>query len=395
MKISNQNIFIFRDMKTPKQKQTNFKGWAACPLESIILKPDDSREFKFLIEELKKKCGKYFDIHTLLLDRLIRNNNQLQYDAQGAVVGKSNGIWVQDYGVFTNSRSIKKLMWGKQDWHNYNFSLGDHLKIESQETWLPLEGGNLFFGEKPDGETYAIIGADSFKNIEQHALMDHFSYKCLRERQKNEIVKFLGIKFENLHEISQPDFHIDMAIRPLIYPYVLVGDPDLTMGLAKRKYSNHIYEPDTLYQMDNRRTPTAMNNGYATPDEIVQQLRGFGFNSIKVPGILGHPYEDLNYMNAIVHQDSDGKLVYITNKNNRYKKEYGIDFERIFIDYIKEHVPSIKRIIFIDVDGYMEDMLLGRNGGLHCFSLEHPDFKKMKALSKRQNIPKQHEEQVV
>lgn len=387
MRVSNQisNNTMYSNRSLTKAKPANFQGWAACPLKSITLKPDNSHEFKPLLNELRQKCGKYFDINVLLAGKLERNLDNVVCNPNGDIIDVTNFIWAQDYGIFLNSRKMNVFMYGKHDWKNFNFQLGELSGCHSKETYLPLEGGNCFLGKKPDGAPYAIVGINAFEGITRHALMDEYTYSILLQSRKQDIANELGVKVQNLYIIKQPDFHLDLAIRPLHYPYVLVGDPNLTIDLAKQSYPDTVYQSDAIYRMDKNRIRPSLGQDHATPDETVKQLESFGFKPIKVPGLLGHPYKDLNYMNAIVHQDSDGKLIYVTNRNNSYKTLEGINFERIFVDYLKEHVPSIKRVIFIDAKGFIQQMLYGRDGGIHCLSLERPDFRKWNTLLRKQN----------
>ena len=54
---------------------------------------------------------------------------------------------------------------------------------------------------------------------------------------RQDIASSLGVERNNLHIVPQTNFHLDMDIRPLVYPYVLVGDSDLTLELAKKTYA--------------------------------------------------------------------------------------------------------------------------------------------------------------
>ena len=81
-------------------------------------------------------------------------------------------------------------------------------------------------------------------------------------------------------------------------------------------------------------------------NKIIEKLNKAGFKTIKVPGrIYDTNYikdlgifliHDCNYINANVHVNKDGELVYITNKSN-FDRKIGLTQELIkgFIKKIK------------------------------------------------------------
>ncbi len=230
---------------------------------------------------------------------------------------------------------------------------------------MPIEGGNCFLGKKTSGEYFALIGN---KNL------------CGNDIPF--IAKHLGIKGENVHLIPQPDFHIDLGIRPLNYPYVLLGDRKLTANLILAKY-----KLDNSTKLLIETEGNFLPHDYAGIDKIEHELRQKMFIPIRVPGILGD--NQVNYMNAIVHQESKGDLIYITNdcQPSCYKN---IDINSLFKEYLMKQVPQIKKVEFISGGSnnnsnaygtYMNFALARTGGGIHCMTSERPDFVKWNAMA--------------
>ncbi len=231
--------------------------------------------------------------------------------------------------------------------------------------WEPgfLTGGNTFIGKFPNGEKWLITGQgiyhDNIKNIS----------KCY------------GIKEENIHQIPKPDFHIDLGIRPIGYPDILVNDPEIAeQNLEKLNDGSKEFE-------ELRNTFKAYKEGasitYASTDEICHALEKIGFNPIRVGGVY---YNGINFMNAIVNKHPDGTMGYITNssecKNHIYTK-----LQKVFEDEIRAKVPAITDFYFVQgirrspyrtqiEKTHMLDSLKFYHGGIHCMSLEEPDFDK-------------------
>ena len=209
----------------------------------------------------------------------------------------------------------------------------------------------------------------------------------LESYSKHSIARALGIKEENVYLISQPNFHIDLAIRPLTYPYVLLGDCKLTAELISAQYQSNKLNTLTKLCLDSDGADPLY--GYASIETIEKELIKQDFIPIRVPGLLGPNIA--NYMNAVVHIKPNGDLIYITNdcKPYNYQKD-GININQLFKRYLIEKVPKIKKVEFISggsstkADGsrtYMNSCLARNNGGIHCMTSERPDFVKWNAMA--------------
>lgn len=342
-----------------KPKQVQFKGYFAAPIKELHCQAVNELEMFGMIEELSRKCGKYFNI-LLQFKNGILNLDELKRCSGFRSPSHSfcEVEWGQDNKLFLESDKLLILQ-GKNK-ARLAENLAANLNIEPKRTINTIEGGNCFLGKKPNGENFALVGKDA-----------------LEKSSVESVAENLEVKPENLYAISQPDFHIDLAIRPLAYPYILVGDFNLMNDLVRNKE-----QKKALDKLNSKNR--LKDKYYASSDSTIEELKAFGFVPIKVPGIAGKKLKfdgfDVNFINAIVHQNPDGSLIYITNKPNPdIHKKTGIDFEQIFQDYLKKKVPQIKEVHFIDGSGFISDSLL-YGGGIHCLSSERPDFKKWKEI---------------
>lgn len=364
IKISKQNNYIY-PQNQPKRQE--FKGYFACPLKEVHIQPDFASKNREFLKEMYDKCSKYFDIVVQLPENVIRNFEELKFNAQGGFDCASSFPWGQDNKLFLNNSGETELALLERSHSTaYVPELAKKLGIDLKTIYFNVIGGNCFLGKKENGETVALIGKDAMGrwNGEKNPF---YRYR------KDEIAKSLNMKSKNLHVISQPDFHLDMVLRPLEYPYVLVGDSKLMLDLARK---NNLDKSKmkflTLEHNKHTKNPKKI---YASTDKIIKELKSRGFKPIKVPGLIND--KRLNFMNAIVHKEPNGDLIYITNKTH-IDTETGINFEKMFVDYLKSKVPQIKKVLFIDGDGFIEKGLglHSGGGGIHCRVAELPDFKK-------------------
>ena len=333
--------------KTKPTKQQTFKGYFACPIKEIYIQSDWTVKMYPLVKELKEKCGKYFDVVVQLRNSAIKAENVKNH--LGFIEeSRGKGIWSQDNKLFLESNEL--LILKNHPKATSAEDLAEVLGLKTKDSTENIIGGNCFLGKKQNGENFALIG--------KRAIFNSF-------QDYDSAIRDLKIKAENLHIIPQPDFHIDMVIRPLNYPYVLVGDPNLSKKVvhsnSQKKFLKEINLAKEIY---------IKCRNFATADETAANLEKSGFKPIKVPGIFGK--DKVNFMNAIVHQDTDGKLIYITNKT--HFDGGGIDYEGVFKKYLKKHVPQIKEVIFIDGEGFVNENITKYSGGIHCMTCERPDF---------------------
>ena len=339
--------------QTPKKIQ--FKGWAAAPIKELHIQPGRDASFMPFIHELNNKCKDYFKIVIQLTDGLVSDTKKVKLDNYKQIKGSSELFWGQDNKIFFENNKLGIFAESKDP--ITASMLAEKLRVRTKTILLDTQGGNCFLGKKPNGETYALVGKDALSGTDENTVAQSFD-----------------VKVENLHFISQPNFHIDMVVRPLTYPHVLVGDPKLTAELAKKGLSkNQCKDFDAKYFNE-------ISREYASTNKTVKELKAQGFEPIRVPGLISGR-RGVNFMNAIVHQKPDGNLVYITNKTH-IGKNNGLDLQKIFENDLKSKFPQIDTFIYIDGKGHVQESLTSLFGGTHCMTCERPDFEKWNEILK-------------
>ena len=386
MKITQTNMNNYSHLKS-------FKGYEAMPLKAICLKTnriytEDIVEVASELKEIGEKTGfKVFLQNGIdVITGFKKNIQNLTEDYY---------YWLQDYCTLLDN---KKLLISNgfdyvQESKNALF-LADKLKVapyypqydnprllqlnmcETEDYIFPneLAGGNFFIGKYRDGGKYALVGEN-----------------CKDILSPYQMQKLLNV--DSIYYCPQIDFHIDMGIRPLANRTILVADDNLTLELLEKISQGEAKNNKALKKyIRNFKNSIKRNeklNKKATSAETINALEQQNFKIIRVPGRLysidapkgGKPSLvcDFNFMNAIVHQKKDGKLVYITN-DSIGNEELGIDFNKLFADYIKESCSEIAEVYFIKgKNNFIAQGVKERYGGIHCMTMEVPAFPKKRA----------------
>ncbi len=170
------------------------------------------------------------------------------------------------------------------------------------------DGGNVFIGKKPDGEKYIIIG-----------------YKNLSQKNKEGIAKAYNVPVENVYNIPNQNFHIDMAIRPVGYPAILVNDFDLGWrNINKVMDESDDYARILLNYKDIKKQ---LLKEYYSTNEVCDALSEYGFNPIRIAGVYSR---GINFINAIVNKHPDGTISYITNSSETKPPSIANKLQTIF-----------------------------------------------------------------
>lgn len=354
-----------RIYKNPQgqSKVTSFGGHFAAPIEAIHFQPTKFYNSEALLREMDEKCSKFFAIKAQLADDIV-DVKDLEYK-NGKIKNVENDYdqWGQDNKIIfdRNTVIIPKRFHAYTLPIAYKFAQLAKMRVKKVAIWL--DGGNCFVGKNFDGDNFVLLGKNA-----------------LKETDESKIALEFNIKTENVHIISQPNAHLDMAIRPLNYPYICVGDPYLVPRALREQHisEDKITQVEEILQ-DDRRKYIFYKSTYARPNQTVQELEINGFKTIKIP-CLGNLHS--NHMNAFVHQLDDGGLIYITNKSP-LSNELGINFDAVFENYLKKEVPSVKEVIFIDGDGRIADSINYEGVGIHCMGAEKVNSEKLVELLKK------------
>lgn len=419
-----------------------FGGQGACTVKCLYLHPDEFTLKSTIAQELDaigQKEG--FPVRVQVGNQLYPPS-QLQTVAPDTIEATTR--WMQDGCQFIRKLNHKPGLLLSSTYQDSpttrdGVALGKLLGFRTDSHDLHLEGGNIFIDRDSKGETFALVGRDVYRNQEAYRretllgrMISRFfsgsrgivssNVRC-RDSIQKQLSKLLGIPSQKIFYLSQPDFHLDMSLRPINHPDILVHDGQLSLPFLKeafnasqdesekQKISQLLKETEQLQkspekelfeaelitlerlmektddpkkkklllglyedvQSDQKRSVPK----YASPDKMSSQLKATGLNPVKIPGVFGSLRNRTNYLNAVVHRKANGKLVYITNASplpfldEQFKRYLLTQFPQIEACYFITGGPSM-----LEKERYFIQDCLENRGGIHCLALEQPDYGK-------------------
>lgn len=312
----------------------NFKGYDAAPLKKLYMSSGFD-EFKPEMDNISKKEN--FE--------MCYCNSAESFDQDFKVVlNKDNSTFLNMKSCFyqlgiDDTPEVEK---------EYGLKVNRYYKdMLDDENFI--DGGNCFLGKFENGKKWMLIG--NLSNLGNKLDID-------------EISKEYDVEPQNILFLNQQDYHLDMFIRPIGFPYVLIDDPALNED--KRNLD------PTICMLEKQN---------------VEKLKAFGFKPIE---ISGNKTNGVNFMNAVVNKHPDGSISYITNssetddpKTIEQQKKFEFDLEKALrkAKLKDKNVPKLKNIYFVkgEINGKYNDVMINLMegaGGIHCMTLEHPDFDK-------------------
>lgn len=359
-----------------QKPQCNFKGWDVMPLKGFymqgLIEPVEKRIFREMSEIARKEH----------LDLFVNQNNQSikKTLTKFVVPDKNLSIWAQDRKAFIKSK------WGDTIYVNTNIEdvpkksdfayIGDY-EIQTGKYMPP--GGNYYLGYKENGERWAIVNSTELCKPE--------SFGKFRDCITNEMFcELFEIHPENMFILDVNHTDLDMVIRPIGYPYVLVNDYSETMKNIEKLRKKFPHSVDIIDKLQ----------WWADEEQSLQKnyapkLKEFGFIPINIGGCY---LKSVNFMNALAFENKNHKISYITNstKNSCPELEY---LEKLFENDLREKVKDIEKVHFVsgskksnsrlnkrsefvhlhrinDEDRSIMDILSNRLGGIHCMTAEIP-----------------------
>ena len=313
----------------------SFTGYQSVPLKNLYLEENYCDEFIDELREVAKEEN--FGV-------------KLTYD---------NDMWLQDSKTIIERNGKPYCIASSGVSNNFMQNMKCY-DIQGEKTWGCLAGGDTFLGKFENGKKWLITGKKygiSKGSIER-------------------ISELYNVPLENIFFISPPNFHLDMSLRPIDKNNVLVNDFDLVKKALP--YLDDGSDEFSHYKQNTLNYIEYMKKNYSSADEICNELKSYGFNPIRVPGVWG---SEVNFMNAIANQHNDGTFSYITN-SSKCSISFYEKMEKYFEIYLKTKVPNVRKVYFIEgnnfknpsVFNYMMNTLDNKNGGIHCMSLEEPNF---------------------
>ncbi|MEZ0368592.1 MAG: hypothetical protein ACAI44_05815, partial [Candidatus Sericytochromatia bacterium] len=355
------------------------------------------------------------------------------YSTQGAVSGNAEG---QDYlpGVVNDAN---------RDEYLNAAALAQGLGRPLRTTRFYNEGGNMLVGSLPNGEAYAVIGRDGlivsafhleaqfqadpdrvpefapereiaqvtrmglnqpFASLspDQQCLIDQTSLRlqatgeiysdqnagrmraiqflARMELSKEVFASDLELPQANLIFVAQPEFHIDMHMRPLAPGQILINDFDANERLllqAKAKAAPGSWE---AHELEGMRARNARLKAVMEPvmRQIETQLRSGGLEVVRAPGVMQAPMHNpspelapenrirhVNFMNAIpATRPGSNQQIYITNHTSL------APLRAAYADYLRKE-RGIETVHWIGSGGgernkSAAEQSLDLEGGLDC-----------------------------
>jgi hypothetical protein len=248
--------------------------------------------------------------------------------------------------------------------------LGSDLKKKVKITRTYNEGGNMLLGTLPNGESYAVIGRDGLlvstfhleeeykKNKKKVPEFEKIPQK-VKEMEKNgalnsqvinetieklkaanhlpagkdpmvsakeflarmEIVKDIfpgdiGIPSRNIIFVPQPDFHVDMHLRPLKPGQVLINDHGENIKLLKKAKEKAVKGSWEDKEIDSMIEHSEKIKKVIDPvmNEIARTLEEKGIKVTRSPGVMDGRTKQVNFMNAVPGTSiGTNRHFYITN----------------------------------------------------------------------------------
>ena len=313
----------------------NFKGYDAAPLKALHVDSWTSRPIKPELEEIAKSEG-------------FKIRSALDYYK-----------WAQDLKLIIEKEGKPFIVANNRTDLDYLNEVSKKYGIKSKVNDLIATGGNTFIGKYPNGEKWMMVGFDELQTK---------SYQYLSQEY--------GIKEENIIAIPQQYYHLDMFMRPIGYPYVLVDNPELSRSkISSLNKAEDIYDYLTITK-NFRDFESARSLNYDSYENVIKTLKDAGFIPIEIAGVFA---SGVNFMNAIVNQHQDGTISYITN-SSKCKSKLLSKLQEDFEKELRQKVPNIDKVYFVrgkdefeDCEYLMENLAY-RGGGLHCMTMEEPNF---------------------
>lgn len=358
-----------------------FKGYDARPLKGLVMRYSTGEElFLETVQELSTIAKNYrLDVFVQTPTDIVKRDFK-QILKGGSFPKEQQYAFPQDHLTLTTDG--KTL--GNISVNRFNEKIGDFLRRPLEKLKYHLQGGN-FFVVKDGASDSLLLGADEVQYYRPESIMK-------------------DLNVSKIYPISQPDFHLDLSIRPLKNKKVLIADDTLTLQKIAEGIFNAVEHsssrPDThmkkvlenltnVYQFQKL---SIQNNKYKSVDVIEKELLQHGFEPIRVPGRVLRPEAEYNpmhenhfmanYMNAIVHEKPDGSMVFITNKSMlddilgitpKIEEQIGFSFEKMFKDSIKGFVKE-EDMHFVSGAGYIQENLDLGPAGIHCMCSEIPQI---------------------
>ena len=365
----------------------NFKGHAAGRIKALYMtNPGSKSQLNIYnqMREIGQKEGFTVFIHDgdSFVDKKLTSDD---------IRANYWGVWSQDNKIITQKGSKTILLTSKaqaKDEYDEACLFAANREIDGYDAEIVFDGGNMFLGKRDNGDNYLLTtpwtiyltGAYHYlkdKNIEEfnrytflkfnregfcydkngNIVTDSGEYNAnsskWQEYAKSVICEVFDLKSENLIILPEMEQHLDLVIRPLNYPYVLINSDykvDNVLFDAQEKFEDDFFTPYQITETRNRIIDSRKR--FSSTKEMSSALKNHGFRPIELPMTYGRGA--VNFANAIVHNTDDG-LVYITNSTKP-----GAKLNEFFQDEFEKELlkccPQIKKVYFVSGEPVGKDL---------------------------------------
>ena len=364
---------------------TNFKGYDVLPLKGLYMQGWENYSEQKITKEMLSITQKE-NIHLFInsCDKIIKDKVQSFHR-----IGTCLSVWAQDTKEFVFGNNVKKIMCNLREdiIKSENLSELSSYNVVGRKN-LP-RGGNFYIGYKPDGEKWMLISTKTIMKNLNSIYKDEYEegtkLKGLYNKEElvtlGEISTIFDVKMKNIHLLNTSYEDLDMLVRPMGYPYVLVNDYKETLKnieKLQKKFSNSKVVAKLL---------SGIKKYEWTGDILKKSLEEQGFVPIKIGGAYAN---NVNFLNALAFRTKNGGISYITNstKHSSPELEY---LEKLFEEDLRSKIHNIENVYFVsggnakengsltECDKMNEIMqwLREKYGGIHCMIAEIPDFSKV------------------
>ena len=395
----------------------SFKGYDAAPIKNLYMYSFADRAQENIRRELNK-IGEEEGFETFIEEDGKLYKGEEKPNKQNYTAYK----WSQDNKIIIDSEEGSYVL-NPINQRNHGYlqgKLDKFLGIRKKQSNAMWAGGNVYLGKKPDGDKYILIGNDvildtsireylkdidcwygndrdiyNFEKIdeEKEEKLDFYSKSeqprprkkefkqkqgMYAEKVKEMISKDFDVKKENIFVVPQQIFHIDMFLRPIGYPYILVNTEEKAKELVNDNLGFSEKESDIKAYTRLYYDQLRKDNKGITSKKVIDSLKSQGFIPIEVGGIFGMDGM-ANFMNAIVNKHDNGTITYITNSTECEREDY-TKLQKRFDEQLREKIPNLKDTHYIyggraGQINLMMESLMESSGGLHCMVCEEPNFK--------------------
>ena len=329
-------------MKVLNNSVQNFKGYDAVPLKKLHIASSWGKIKDELVEIAKKEN---FSIQDSMYNCTFNQDTKV-------ILEKENK-------PFLIAQEHKDIMQKHLPSIMLQYQMNAQM-VDINENSGFISGGNFFIGKYPNNEKWMLVGSN------EKAFNDN----------SEKISQLYGIKKENIFYVQQQDYHLDLSIRPIGYPYVLVNNPKMAL-----EYRNKALGIKQINKHELDRIAPKMEQY----KKCMQQLEQAGFKPIPIGGVFEG---GINFINAVVNLHEDKTISYITNSsksNTRITSKYQEVFEKELrkkLEQLNKDNPDalkLANVYFVQGESHkeynevMENLIAGA-GGIHCMCLEEPNF---------------------